>query len=49
MTLDRLTEGIEISELAQTFQDAILRARALGIHFMWIDSLCIFQDSQEDW
>ncbi|KAF2247298.1 HET-domain-containing protein [Trematosphaeria pertusa] len=44
-----LEKGIEISKLAQTFQDAIFTARSLGIHFLWIDSLCIFQDSQKDW
>lgn len=30
----------------KTFQDAILVTRALGIDFIWIDSLCIIQDSQ---
>ncbi len=48
-TLDRLRKGTEISELAQTFQDAISTARALGIDFTWIDSLCISQDFREDW
>jgi len=48
-TFERLKTGIEISELAQTAQDAIFTARSLGIHLLWIDSLCIFQDSQEDW
>jgi hypothetical protein len=48
-TLQSLQEGIAISELGQTFQDAIFMARSLGIQFIWIDSLCIFQDSREDW
>jgi hypothetical protein len=48
-SLQRLQGGIAISELGQTFQDAIYTARSLGIQFIWIDSLCIFQDSQEDW
>ena len=48
-TLRSLQEGIAISELGQTFQDAVFAARSLGIQFIWIDSLCILQDSQEDW
>ena len=44
-----LKKGIQISELAQTFQDAIFTAKSLGIRLLWIDSLCIFQDSPKDW
>ena len=45
----QLQEGIAISELGQTFQDAIFTAESLGIQFIWIDSLCILQDSAQDW
>ncbi|EDU47621.1 tol protein [Pyrenophora tritici-repentis Pt-1C-BFP] len=41
--------GIAISELSQTFQDAIFTTRSLDIGLLWIDSLCIFQDSELDW
>jgi hypothetical protein len=44
-----LLEGISVAQLPLTFQDAISVARHLGLKFIWIDSLCIFQDSQEDW
>ncbi|PQE11538.1 heterokaryon incompatibility protein [Rutstroemia sp. NJR-2017a BVV2] len=30
-------------------QDAVKIARSLGIFYIWIDSLCIIQDSDEDW
>jgi hypothetical protein len=30
-------------------QDAIRVTRELGIRYLWIDSLCIIQDSTEDW
>lgn len=33
----------------KSFQDAILVTRRLGVSFLWIDSLCIFQDSKDDW
>ena len=32
-----------------TFADAIQITRAIGIRYLWIDSLCIIQDSVEDW
>ncbi|KAH7174215.1 heterokaryon incompatibility protein-domain-containing protein [Fusarium flagelliforme] len=35
-------------ELPQHYQDIISICRAMGIHYLWIDSLCIFQDSVED-
>jgi len=41
-------DGIEIARLPRTLQDAITVARKLGIMYLWIDSLCIIQDSDED-
>jgi hypothetical protein len=41
--------GITWSDLSQTFQDAITLTRTLGFQHIWIDSLCIIQDSAEDW
>ncbi|KAF7951356.1 hypothetical protein EAE96_006671 [Botrytis aclada] len=35
--------------LPPRFQEAILVARRLNIRYIWIDSLCIIQDSSEDW
>jgi len=35
--------------LPKTFQDAIEVTRRLGISYLWIDSLCIIQDSKDDW
>lgn len=32
---------ILVADLAKTFQDAILATRALGVRYLWIDSLCI--------
>jgi hypothetical protein len=39
----------KITHLPPTFQDAVTITRALGIRFLWIDALCIIQDSQQDW
>ena len=41
--------GIPISELPRTFHDAVVIARHLRIRFLWIDSLCIYQDDRADW
>ncbi|KAK8211808.1 heterokaryon incompatibility protein-domain-containing protein [Phyllosticta capitalensis] len=42
-------EGIPWSNLPRTFQDAVNFVRSLGEKYIWIDSLCIIQDSTEDW
>ncbi|CAG8971379.1 hypothetical protein HYALB_00006929 [Hymenoscyphus albidus] len=44
-----MIKGISVDELPKTFQDAIELTRRLEIQFLWIDSLCIIQDSTEDW
>ncbi|PQE06307.1 HET domain pin-c2 protein [Rutstroemia sp. NJR-2017a BVV2] len=41
--------GIDESTLPTTFRDLIILARNLGVPYIWIDSLCIIQDSPEDW
>ena len=48
-THDRLQQGFAFAELPPTFQDAIMVTRALGVNFLWIDALCIIQDSLVDW
>ncbi|KAL8951381.1 MAG: hypothetical protein Q9222_002631 [Ikaeria aurantiellina] len=35
-------------ELAKSFQDAISITRALSIPYLWIDALCVIQDSPQD-
>ncbi|KAF8860244.1 HET-domain-containing protein [Acephala macrosclerotiorum] len=42
-------QGIAFSSLPKTFQDAIVFTRKLGVRYLWIDSLCIIQDSKKDW
>ncbi|KAH8763043.1 hypothetical protein F5883DRAFT_646219 [Diaporthe sp. PMI_573] len=36
---------IPLESLPKTFRDAVLVTRELGLRFLWIDSLCIIQDS----
>lgn len=40
---------IPISAVPKTFRDAIYVAKSLNFDYIWIDSLCIIQDSKEDW
>ncbi|KAF1988425.1 HET-domain-containing protein, partial [Aulographum hederae CBS 113979] len=42
-------ESISLEELPQTIQDAIMVTDRLEYAFIWVDSLCIIQDSVEDW
>jgi Heterokaryon incompatibility protein (HET) len=42
-------QGIPLANLPKTYRDAIAVTRRLGIRYLWIDSLCIIQDSSEDW
>lgn len=48
-TLSDLKTHINIERLPLGFRDAIDLARRLGIRYIWIDSLCIIQDSRADW
>ena len=40
---------ISLSDLPPTLRDAIIVTRKLGVRYLWIDALCIIQDSPEDW
>ncbi|ORY16424.1 heterokaryon incompatibility protein-domain-containing protein [Clohesyomyces aquaticus] len=45
----KLSSGINEFELPRLFRDCITVARRLDCQYLWIDSLCIIQDSAEDW
>lgn len=44
-----LLEEIPFESLSRTFQHAVIITRRLGVRYLWIDSLCIIQDSPNDW
>ncbi|KAH7625330.1 hypothetical protein B0T09DRAFT_361305 [Sordaria sp. MPI-SDFR-AT-0083] len=46
---DHKYPGIPFACLPQTFADAVWVTRELGIRYLWINSLCIIQDSPSDW
>lgn len=48
-TLARNKSRIPWDKLPLTFQDAAAFALSLGIQYIWIDSVCIIQEDEEDW
>ncbi|KAK5692283.1 hypothetical protein LTR17_025412 [Elasticomyces elasticus] len=40
---------IPLKNISPVFRDAIEVSHALNLRYIWIDSLCIIQDSEEDW
>lgn len=47
--LESHMDAIPLSILPNTFRDAVDVTRQLGIQYIWIDSLCIVQNDQNDW
>ena len=47
-TLQSYTENVPLIDMPQSVQDAVTVCRKLGLRYIWIDSLCILQDSPED-
>jgi hypothetical protein len=48
-TVDKLQGGVLLKELPRTFADAVKVAWRIGIQYIWVDFLCIMQDSKEEW
>jgi hypothetical protein len=47
-TVAEKQDSFEITRLPATLRDAVTVTKALDIKYIWIDSLCIIQDSTED-
>ncbi|KAI6336593.1 hypothetical protein MCOR28_008967 [Pyricularia oryzae] len=48
-TKQELARGVAVDRLPKTFRDAVDSTIRLGYQYIWIDSLCIVQDSAQDW
>jgi hypothetical protein len=50
-TMPIFCNTLVLEDLPKTFRDAIIVTKALGIRYLWVDSLCIFQDKDDlsDW
>lgn len=47
--LSDMKKEINIASLPQTFREALALTKLLGLRYIWIDALCIIQDSEADW
>lgn len=47
--MDSRYKGFLISDLPQTYRDAVIVTWKLGLNLLWIDALCIVQDNAMDW
>ncbi|TEA17238.1 hypothetical protein C8034_v011563 [Colletotrichum sidae] len=48
-TVEKHLDSIDRTRLPQTLQDAVSICERLHIGYLWIDSICIIQDSPTDW
>lgn len=44
-----LRAGLPVEKLPKPFRDAAMVCLRLKLQYLWIDSLCIFQDNVQDW
>lgn len=49
LTLKERLYGISEEDLPKTIRDAVNITRLLGKRFLWVDALCILQNSKSDW
>ncbi|KAK4121139.1 hypothetical protein N657DRAFT_700609 [Parathielavia appendiculata] len=47
--MNQLRNSIDIAALPTSYGGAIMVCRQFGFRYIWINSLCIIQDSREDW
>jgi hypothetical protein len=47
--LDSFRQRLPMESLSRTVLDAMTAAQCFGVRYLWIDSLCIIQDSLADW
>ena len=49
LNITSMMRKIPLDSMPATFRDAVISTRTLGYRYLWIDSLCIIQDSSPDW
>ena len=47
--IESFETALPVQKLPPNFRDAMEVTYRLGIRYIWIDSLCILQDSEQDW
>jgi Heterokaryon incompatibility protein (HET) len=46
--LEAYERAIDLASLPKTMKDAICITRQIGLKYLWVDGLCIIQDSESD-
>ncbi|KXH50461.1 heterokaryon incompatibility protein [Colletotrichum nymphaeae SA-01] len=49
VTIDDHKKALNVDDFPQTVRDAVEITRGLGLKYLWVDAICIIQDSAEDW
>jgi hypothetical protein len=47
-TIAKAQAGLSLAKLPQTIQDAVFVCRGVGLHYLWVDRLCIIHDREVD-
>ncbi|KAF2181369.1 HET-domain-containing protein, partial [Zopfia rhizophila CBS 207.26] len=47
-TIEECMKRLPIAKMPRIIQDGIICTRRIGIQYLWVDSLCILQDSETD-
>lgn len=48
-TLEDMRRLIPATSMTQALRDAVTVCKSLSIRYLWVDSVCIIQNSKEDW
>jgi hypothetical protein len=46
--LDCRLLALDVKALSKTVQEAIVTTQRIGVRYLWVDAICIIQDSEED-
>lgn len=49
LNIQSLSQGFNLDQLPAAIQDAAHITQKLGLKYLWVDALCIIQDSKVDW
>lgn len=48
-SLHQMLRGIPLESMPKTFIDAVVITQNIGLRYIWVNSLCIIQDEDNEW